>query len=814
MVLALSQASSSPPFPAMLGVLINDLVPLPRASVLVLDDYHVIRERSIHEAIAFLLDHIPPRFHLLIATREEPPLPLARLRGRNAVAELGQADLRFRTDEVTTFLQGWLGLTVSPADVGALEARTEGWITGLQLAALSMQKHADVAGFLAAFGGSDRHVLDYLVEEVLDRQPRHVQDFLLRTSILDRFCGPLCDAVTGLTGGGESGENGRGTSHKSPDILGQLERANLFLVPLDAEGHWYRYHQLFADMLRARLSQTRPDLLGELHGQASAWLEHAGLIPEAIDHAFAGGDVERAAVLIEQHAPLLFERGQTRAMIDWLDALPPELVRVHPFLAMIRIFSLEVTGDPERAQEHLRDVEQALEAGLPAEQEQIIRGQVAVVRSGIVMNLSGDLERAVARSQQALELLPPTDRLTRLAALANATAAYLLSGDVGLESEHTVAAAESAWKSANPGLRLRNIAPLARLRAMQGRLHRAAATYARNAQTIRGHGGGDVVIGGVAYYFGMGDILREWNDLDAAERLLAQGVDALPNAAPIIVADVLLGHTAMAGVKDAWGDGPGAIATMEAFMTFARRRGVVPAVLAQAAAVLARLRLRQGDLPAATRWMEGSGLAADGEVRYPQEVEHLTLVRILIAQGRAEEAMLPLNRWLEAAEAGTRMGSVLEILILRALALHAQKQTASALVDLARALVLAEPEAYVRIFADEGQPMAALLEQAAARGLTPTYTTKLLAATRTKRHRGDSRDLGSPVGMSALVEPLTEREREVLRLLAAGASNAEIARGLVVAVSTVHTHVHNILAKMNVRRRTQAIAKAKELSLL
>ena len=248
-VLALSQASSSPPLPAMLGVLINDLVQLPQASVLVFDDYHVIRERSIHEAIAFLLDHMPLRFHLLIATREEPPLPLARLRGRNAVAELGQADLRFHTDEVTTFLQGWLGLIVSPADVRALEARTEGWITGLQLAVLSMQKHADVAGFLTAFGGSDRHVLDYLVEEVLDRQPGPVQDFLLRTSILDRFCGPLCDAVMGLPGGGE---NGRGKSHQSLDILCELERANLFLVPLDAVGHWYPYHQLFADMLRGR----------------------------------------------------------------------------------------------------------------------------------------------------------------------------------------------------------------------------------------------------------------------------------------------------------------------------------------------------------------------------------------------------------------------------------------------------------------------------------------------------------------------------------------------------------------------------------
>jgi LuxR family maltose regulon positive regulatory protein len=272
MVLALSQASSPPPLAAMLGVLINDLAELPQANMLVLDDYQVIREQTIHEAMAFLLDHMPPRFH------------------RNALVELGQADLRFRADEITTFLHGWLGLAVSPADVRTLRARTEGWITGLQLAALSMQKHPDVAGFLTAFGGSDRHVLDYLVEEVLDRQPRPVQEFLLRTSILDRFCGPLCDAVMELP---DDGENGKGKSPKSLDILGQLERANLFLVPLDAERHWYCYHQLFGDMLRARLRQSRPELLGELHRQASSWLERAGLIPEAIDHALAAGDVQR-----------------------------------------------------------------------------------------------------------------------------------------------------------------------------------------------------------------------------------------------------------------------------------------------------------------------------------------------------------------------------------------------------------------------------------------------------------------------------------------------------------------------------------------
>ena len=810
MVLALSQGSSPPPLSAMLGVLINDLVQRPQASMLVLDDYHVLREPTIHEAIASLLDHMPPRLHLLIVTREEPPLPLARLRGRNAVAELGQADLRFRADEAATFLQG-LGLTISPADVRAVEARTEGWITGLQLAALSMQKHADVAAFLAAFGGSDRHILDYLVEEVLSGQPRPVQDFLLRTSILDRFCGPLCDAVMGAPDGGE---NGRGKSYKSLDILDHLERANLFLVPLDAERQWYRYHQLFADMLRARLRRSRPELLGELHRHASAWLEHAGLIPEAIDHALGGGEVERAAVLIERHGPMLIERGQTRAMIDWLDSLPSELVRRHPFLAMIRVFGLAVTGDLERARDHVQDIEHALETGLPPEQEQIIRGQLAATQSGIALNLSGDLERAVTLSRQALELLAPTDRLARVATLVNATAAYLMSGDVGPGSEHTVAAAESAWKAANPGLTLRNVAPLARLQAMQGRLHRAAATYVRNAQAFPGHVGADVGIAGVAYCFGMGDILREWNDLDGAERLLAHGMDALPNAAAVIVADALLGHTAMACVKEAWGDGPGALATIEAFMTFARRRGVVPPVLAQAAAVLARLRLRQGDLSAAIRWMEGSGLSAEGELRYPQEGEYLTLVRILMAQGRAAEVMLLLSRLLDTAEAGARMGSVLEILILRALALHAQKQTASALIDLSRALALAEPESYVRIFTDEGQPMTALLERAAARELTPTYTMKLLAATRTRRHRGEGVDLGSRVGMSVLLEPLTEREHEVLRLLAAGASNSEIARKLVVAVSTVHTHVHNILAKLNVRRRTQAIAKARELGLV
>ena len=811
-LLTLLQPSPAPSLQGLLRVLINELVEADQDCLLVLDDYHVLRDRSVHDAVAFLLDHMPPRFHLTITTREDPPLPLPRLRGRNAVLELRQADLRFTSDEAAAFLGEGMGLTLSAADVRTLEERTEGWIAGLQMAALSMQGHADVSGFIAAFSGSNRYILDYLVEEVLDRQPVRVQDFLLRTSILDRLCGSLCDAVMDL-----AHEEGDGTKEAYPgqEILERLEHSNLFLAPLDAERRWYRYHPLFADLLRLRLRQTHSDLLPGLHGRASVWYEHAGLIPEAIDHALAGSDVERTAALIEQHAPQLIGSGRPRMLLGWLDHLPIGVVRSRPHLTVARALALAITGDLGGAESFLQDTEDALQSGVPAGQAQIIRGMVAAVRGGIALYMVGDLERGVAYSRRALDLLPAAEQATRVArpiALRNAAAAFLIGGDAGPDAERAIAAAfDAARQPGTLAAPLRANALLARLQAMRGHLHLAAATYAGMAQVVPGPPCADALIGVLPYHFGMGDVLVERNELDEAERHLAAGLEALTDTTVVMITDILLGYTAMARVRQARGDGPGANATMEAFIALARRRNFAPQLLAQAAAYLARLRLWQGDLPVAARWAEETHLPVDRELRYARETEYLTLARLLIDQGRPAEATELLSRMLEAAEPAERVRSMIEILILRALALHAHGDADEALSDLSRAMALAEPGGFVRLFADEGQPMEALLRRAAAHGAAPAYRARLSAATRPAAPAVSG---GQGPERGILAEPLTEREREILRLLAAGASNPEIARKLIVAVSTVKTHVHHTLGKLNVRSRARAVARARELNLL
>ena len=804
--------SPSPPSPrALMGILINDLAQLPTESLLVLDDYHVLRDRAIQEAVTFLIDHTPSHFHLLIATREDPPLPLARFRARNAMVELRQADLRFTADEASAFLQDVMGLTLSAVDVQVLQTRTEGWIAGLQLAALSMLDRADAAGFIAALRGSNRYVLDYLVEEVLSRQPEMVQGFLLRTSIVDRLCGPLCDAVLEMT---QVGGEGAGPPRRAQDILEHLERANLFVEPLDTERRWYRYHPLFAELLRLRLRQTWSELVPDLHRRASAWHEQAGLPADAIRHALAGSDFDRAAQLIEQHAPRLINcRGESRLVLGWLDALPAGMTHDHPYLALFQAAALAVTQDLDRAERCLQDIERNLLSSLPSAQRRAFRGWVIDVRSFIVSYV-GDTERGAALAKQALSLLPETE-LIRSFTLSRAGHEFLVSGNVGPATEHRVAALAVPGRDLNHlDQTVRNIALLARLHTMQGRLHQAAATYARATGLVPGQSRAEATIGGLAYQFGMGALLLERGELDAAERLLAQGRDALIDTSLVLPSDVLLGHTALAGVRQAQGDGPGALAAMDGFTEVARQRNFVPSLLAQAAAVVARLRLRQGDLADAARWAEGSGLQVGEEVRYPREAEYLTLVRVLIAQGRPAETMALLDRVLEAAEAGGRTGSVIEILIVRALARQAQGHTAAALADLTRALALGEPEGYVRIFADEGPPMAALLQRVASHRPASPYVAKLVGAIRGNTPEAPQRNGGSLGEAPLLAEPLTARERDVLQLLVSDASNAEIARKLVLTVGTVKTHVHNIFGKLGIRSRAQVTAKATDLHLL
>ena len=805
-IAALVQSPQPPPLRVLLTTLLNELGTLSQECVLVLDDYHVVTAAVIHEAVAFLLDHLPPRLHVVISTREDPPLPLPRLRARGNLCELRASELRFTAEEAADFLRGVMDLQVSPTDVAALADRTEGWIAGLQLAALSMRDQADISQYIADLRGTNRYIIDYLAEEVWNRQPDAVQKFLLRTSILDRLCAPLCDAVL-WEGPPDGGREER--SSRSQVMLEQLERSNLFLVSLDAERQWYRYHHLFADLLRVRLRATAPGLLPELHARASAWYEQQGLTAEAIGHALAASDFSRAARLIEQHGFAIAVRGQMQTVRDWVERLPGNLVASTPSIALLRAFVLLLTNRLNAAEACLLEIERSLPAALP-DQGRAIRGRVAWIR-GICFRFSGDIPGSVAVCREALGLLPEHDLLPRGSAMFHVASACLSSGDATGATERLVEAAVPTLRASHnlTGL-LRTIVLLARVRVLQGRLRDAAATYDEAAEVAPGRL--KTLVGSPGYYVGLGDLLREWNELARAERTLTQGLELLTGML-VDPYDALFGHMALARVKQARGDADGAIRVLSAFADLAHRRNFASLLLRCVAATRAHLRLMQGNLAEAVRWTETAELCSDDQLNYAREVEYLTLARVRIAQ-RHPASLGLLDRLLQAAESQARRGSAIEILSLRALAAQSQRDMSEAVSAAARALVLAEPEGYVRTFVDEGAPMAALLHRARAAGVAPGYVSKLLAVFEGREATGSFDRSPAAYPAPPPVEPLTKRELEVLRLIASGASNRQIAGMLVVSVGTVKKHLYNVFAKLDVSSRTQAIAKSRMLGLL
>jgi LuxR family transcriptional regulator, maltose regulon positive regulatory protein len=808
--LAQLYASSPPPIEAVLTTLLNALIQLPTETVLVLDDYHLIEAQPIHDALTYLAEHLPPNVHLLIASRNDPLLPLARLRAQGLLTELRAPDLRFTLEETAAFLTEVMGLPLSAEQVTALQVRTEGWIAGLQLAALSLQGRDDVAGFIDAFTGNHRYVVDYLVEEVLMRQPAAVQDFLVQTCILDRLCGPLCDAVRGRD--------------DSQARLAHLERSNLFLVALDDERRWYRYHQLFAEVLRTRLRQTQPTLVPELHRRACGWFEQHQLFDEAITHALAVPDIERAVRLIEQYAWLTNFPSKFHTLLGWLNRLPDALIRAHPILCIMQATTLMIMHQLEQASARIQDAERCLEEEMPADQRRTVLCLIAASR-GNLARFVGDHERGVPLAQQALELMPeveetPLIRMARQGTLVTAASTYLVDGEMTPATERFVMATVASVRDlGNLPTTLRSISNLARMRLLQGRLCQAASTIEQVRHLASEHEGLQALLNGIDYYFILGELLREWNQLERAEQLLEQGMDLDRDAVTAEAEMIMRGYVALARLQQACGRSTRGYQTLDAFARLAQQRGFAPALLARGAAVRAQLALAQDDLAAAIHWAEMSGLSASDELSYPREQEYLILVRVRIAQGRAQptgpflsEALGLLERLGEDAEAKGRMRSVLEVLLLRALALQVQGDLTEALAALVRALVLAEPEGFIRLFLDEGAPMVALLRQAQKHTVAPgVYVATLLEAS--SEPIATALDPSS-LRSSSLLEALTGREREVLRLLMDGASNREIARHLVLSVNTVKKHVLNICGKLGVQSRTQAIAQARTLNLL
>ena len=797
-----------PPNEAGLVALINDLDAISNDVVLVLDDYHVIDARDVQDGMAFLLEHLPPQIHLVIASRTDPPLPLARLRGRGELAEIRAADLRFTPGEAAAYLNDVMGLVLTAADVAALEGRTEGWIAALQLAALSMQGREDTAAFIDGFAGDDRYIVDFLAEEVLQRQPGHVQQFLLQTSILDRLSGPLCDAVTGQDGGKAK--------------LTALERGNLFLVPLDDRRRWYRYHQLFADVLHARLLDERPDDVPELHRRASAWYEQNDEPSEAIRHALAAQDFGRAADLVELAIPAMRRSRREAAVLGWLELLPDEVVRVRPVLSVGFAGALLAGGEYEGVEARLRDAERWLGGvtgiregsqapaaemvvvddaefrRLPAEIE-LYRAAQALVR--------GDGPGTVRHARRALELSPADEHLGRASAAALMGLAFWASGD--LEAGH------SGYAECMAGLRRAgHIADtfgcaiaLADIRRTQGHLGEAMRTYEQALQRAS-QLGGSVLRGTADMYVGMSEIHRERDDLPAATQQLLRSQDlGEHNGLP---QNRYRWRVAMARIREAEGDLDGALDLLnEAERLYV---GDFFPNVRPVPALRARVRVAQGELGEALGWARERGLSVDDDLSYLREFEHITLVRVLLAGYTAEraersiqEATQLLERLLRAAEEGQRTGSVIEILVLQALAHQARDDIPAALASLQRALTLAEPEGYVRIFADEGPPMASLLRAAAKQGIAPRYVRRLLAAANKTEDR-------TPASQG-LIEPLSERELDVLRLLGTDLGGPEIARELVVSLNTVRTHTKNIYAKLGVNNRRAAVRRARELDL-
>ena len=811
-VVALLRGSRQPLLEAAATAVINQLTSVPGEGevVLVLDDYHLVEATPVHESVAFLLDRLPPGLRLVLASRADPPLPLARLRARGQLAELRAADLRFTVAETAAFLREVTGLDLPVASVVALQDRTEGWAAGVQLAALSLRGHADPAGFIATFAGSHRYVLDYLTGEVLAGQPEQVLRFLLETSVLDRLCGPLCDAVTGRTG--------------SQEMLEELDRANLFMVPLDEVRHWWRYHHLFADLLRARLERERPAALPGLHRAAAAWHEKHGFADDAVRHAVAAGETGWAARLVERHVETLLRRSEGATLERWLSALPAESIRARPRLCLAQAIGAVVSGRLEAVEPLVADAERAFTA-IGDEPHEPSVGRALSVLANVpasmaflradVARLRGDAARALDFATQALAHLGEDDWLMRSQVAWGLATVHWVRGELA-EAERALADLVAERVAAGEGyLAMRVCYDHSEVQLAQGRLGAAQRTYQRGLG-IASEAGQQPPPAGMAHV-GLAEVLYERNELAAAHEHATQGVALCRQLA--FTQPLARSLAMLARIRQAQGDTAGALEAIgeaervKLSLQLAAMYNPVPSWRA-------RLLLALGEAAAAARWASGRGLRAGDDPCYPREREYLALARVLLAEHAPGQALGLLDRIYAKAAAQRRTGSVIEAAALRALALADGGDQAAALASLAEALALAAPEGYIRVFADEGVPMARLLGRLAAAQRTgrvvfpgpvpQRYLDQLIRAFQPTVAPPAARD----TAIAGMAELLSDRELEVLRLLAAGKSNQQIADELVVTLATVKKHVGHILGKLTAANRTQAVARARVLGLL
>ncbi|MEQ8671862.1 MAG: LuxR C-terminal-related transcriptional regulator [Aggregatilineales bacterium] len=800
-ILSVLQSPQPPPIESVLTVLVNEIAIMPENFVYVLDDYHSVDSKQIDDALIFLLDHLPTQMHLVITTREDPNLPLARLRARGQLTEVRVVDLRFTHSEAADFLKQVMGLDLSTEQIAALETRTEGWIAGLQLAALSMRGRDDVAQFVRAFTGDNHYIVDYLVEEVLQRQSEGIRSFLLQTAILDRLNGSLCDAVTG-----QQGSNAR---------LEALVRGNFFIVPLDDKRHWYRYHHLFADVLYAHLMTEQTDQVSTLHIRASEWYEHNASATDAIRHALAARDFERAANLVELTAPAMRQTRQESTLLGWLKALPDDIFHLRPILSLEYVGALLSCGELESVETRLRNAERWLDT--PTQSEDMIvmnkqelsrlPGWIALYRAGLSLVL-GNLTNTVTYARRVLDLIPEDDHVLHGSASAILGLASWTSGDLELAYRAFADGMDYLRIAGNISDAVGGTLALADIRIVQGRLHEAVRIYERGLQLAFDHG--EPRMRGTAdMYVGLSEINCEYNNLQVAKQFLLRSEEQGEHTG--FPQHPYRWRVVMARLRQAEGD----LDTALALLHEAQRLYVsdfFPNVR-PVAALKTRLWIIQERFGDALGWVRERALSIEDDLSYLREFEHITLARVFLAQYKYDqsdhfvrEAIGLLERLMQAAEDGERTRSLIEILVLLALAHQMQGDMSTALVPLERALTLAEPEGYVRMFIDEGSAMSTLLEKAVKHGIRPSYVRQLLTAF--------DKPESKPLVDQNLIEPLSERELDVLRLLATDLDGPDIARELVVSLNTIRTHTKNIYTKLGVNNRRSAIRRAEELHLL
>jgi len=777
-ILVLLDEPQLPPFQNIMDEVINALVRLKEPAILILDDYHIITNPVIHEMLEYFLDHQPKMVHLAIITRADPPLPLARLRARGQMTEIRASDLRFTEEEVSYFFNQSMQLVLKEEDIHSLEMRTEGWAVGLQLAALALKNIPDRQRFVETFRGGHRYVLDYLAEEVIRQQRDELREFLIQTSILERFNAEACEAVTGFP--------------DSQNFLSELEQANLFLIPLDNERVWYRYHHLFADFLRTELSKTETE---KLYKKAALWHEQNDMLSEAVEYAIAGGDLEFLADVIDRvfKKDAVWERGSLTLYETWLDVLPLGAYQSRPALSLnaSRIFYL--LGSFDLAEKQIDQTEQSLYALPPTpENEQMLA--LASLYRGAIASVRGDTEKAIELITFAQERLPREHYLQHARGYFSLGLAYELSGHAELAEENYLKSSEEAQAAGVLSLAIHANGAAAQILISQGQLSRAERVC---QDAIRNAGNKRLPPQGLAESI-LGSIALERNNLAAAEEFLQKGI-ALSRRGGLID-DVVLGLSYLARLYAYQGRVSNAFDVIHEANTIIQGFGVERMSMI-AAAHTANLQLLTGQIDTATQW-------ADEYQTVRADLQHdfadLTLVRVLLRSGDREKVPSILDTLIKQGQAQGHVRTVIESMILMTLFHRAEKDITAAVNWLSQALKLAEPEGFIRIFVDEREELFDLLPKAA-------QTAPRLADTILHIQQAGSDTHPSP--LDQLIDPLSEQELRILKLLVAGKSNRDIADELVISVGTAKWHVHNILQKLGVSNRSQAIARARELGL-